>query len=237
MENTANNKNDGAFKAISMAIVPFALKWFVTLPQLMYWGFLSFGLVSLLLLVLCRKKGEKVTKYISISASFSIAVFLCILFYPTKQISNPQDICFELDHSFRTSVEQKANSGDIRSMERIGRYYISSFWKDFARVPNNVKRDDEVFDFRDFIKGEKYLNMAAERNSYEAYYLLGEMKMLGLGCIPSRRRAIEEFTHSLTINKSNSAVFKAIQLYAVSEAEMPQEYHLYREWLENQCTE
>ena len=222
-----------AYKSISMFVVPFALKWFVILPQVLYWVLFSIGVVLSAFLLWANKKGKIVGKHLTISTSFSIAVLLCILFFPAVKVQAPSGICFELNHSFRTDIEKKANGGDVESMERIGRDYISSYWKEFAKVPKGAKRDDEIFDFRDFLKGERYLNMAAEQDSDEAFYLLGEMKILGLGCIPSRRRAIDSFTHALEINNSNTAVFHAIQTYEIAEEEMPRVYSLYSNWLKN----
>lgn len=222
-----------AYKSISMFVVPFALKWFVILPQVLYWVLFAIGIVLSAFLLWANKKGKNAGKYLTISASFTIAVLLCTLFFPAVKVQAPSGICFELNHSFRTDVEKKANGGDVESMERIGRYYISSYWKDFAKVPKGAKRDDELFDFRDFLKGERYLNMAAKQDSDEAFYLLGEMKILGLGCIPSRRQAIDNFTHALEINNSNTAVFHAMQSYGITEEEMPMGYSLYSCWLKN----
>ena len=117
-----------AYKSISMFVVPFALKWFVILPQVLYWVLFSIGVVLSAFLLWANKKGKIVGKHLTISTSFSIAVLLCILFFPAVKVQAPSGICFELNHSFRTDIEKKANGGDVESMERIGRDYISSYW-------------------------------------------------------------------------------------------------------------
>ena len=221
-----------AVNTICATAVPFVLKWLTVLDQQVYYVLLGIGLLlSIVFLVLLQKEDrkQKFSGYFITSLGFTLAIGLCFLIYPRMVKPEEQIFSVTLDNSYLKKYEEAAAKGDTLSMEKLGIYFATSSTTDVIPKDGSEKRLDDFYDKRDFLKAEKYLEMAASHGSSAGYFLLGIMKMEGWGCIPSRLFAIKYFEEALKDEKQVSGVLDAIRSYGITEEEFPLAYASFPE--------
>ena len=217
--NFGNTDKKSVIKATCNFIVPFTLDRFVIIPIWMYWTFSGVCLLITVLLLLMHNnphiKGKR-PGYMALS--ITIAVFLCSL--ACNNANKKQDaerISMTLNTTFSDYYEYSDNNGNVENMLLVGGYYSFLKNQQCLQAPPNDIRDDELIDTRDFKKANRYLEMAASHNCADAYVLLGEMKMQGLGCVPSSVLAIEYFKKANEIDSSNKLLSEALSMHHLTK--------------------
>ena len=219
------DKNRSSFQVIFGALIPFLMKEMVILPISFYWWLLGIGLIISILLIIINKKLDNKRYYYS-SIAFSVAVVICLLVYPAiKDNKEVAWLDFKIDSSFREPVETAALSGDKTAQELIGSYYVFPWVKENLKAKEGTIKDDELFDIRDFDKGTRFLEMAASQHSSYAFTALGEVKIQGLGCLPSRNLAIDYFKRAYELDNNNKRLLSCISYYHITRAEFPEGYN------------
>lgn len=203
---------------ICATIVPFVLKRFALISTSWYYVLLAIGFIATIAFAILRKIGI-VRSYKPAIMSFAImcATSLCLVISSNmRRNAESERLHFNLNTTFRESYEAAANKGDVNKMVTVGAYYAFTVNQSLIPAPKGDIRDDELMDTRDFIKARRFLKMAIEQNSADAYVLLGEMELQGLGCVPSRKQALEYFNKANEIDSNNGLLLRAMELHGIT---------------------
>lgn len=197
--------------------VPFLLKRFAVISSEWYLILLGASFATAIMLFLLYKKNTvKSNKPAIMCSALAIAIGLSLLISSNIKIKNEsRQLSLSLNTTFRDKYEKAADNGDVHYMVIVGAYYSFLSNQKLIPAPRGDIRDDEMIDTRDFIKANRYLEMAAEHNSADAYSLLGEMKYQGLGCIPSQTQAMFYFQKAFLIDSHNSLLKSALQMHNI----------------------
>lgn len=206
MSTTSFNTNTNFYiQAICCTVVPHVLKRVAVLSSGSYWIMFGISIIcGFTALLLYKRKVVRSIKIAILFFSFAISTSLCqLISYKLQKKAGIERITLNFNSSFRERYEKEANNGNVHYMELLGKYYSFVEYQYLLQAPPGVVRDDYYFDTRNYNKAHKYLKMAADKNSADAYALLGKMSIQGLGCVPSRAQAIDYFKKAYVINNKN----------------------------------
>lgn len=210
--NTApfNTKTSLNVKTICCFIVPFVLKRVAVISLPYYWVLLVVSSIcAIMTFIMYKKKVILSIKIAILFSSFAISTLFCqIISYKLAKKAGIEQITLNFDSTFRERYEIEANKGNVHYMELLGKYYSFPEYQFLLQASPGVVRDDYYFDTRNYNKALKYLKMASEKNSAEAYALLGKMSIQGLGCTPSRIQAINYFKNAYIIDNTNKILLE-----------------------------
>ena len=202
-------------------LIPVLCKWMTMMPQKVYIILAaSFCVLScmgiIVVSVLKRRQARSFMEKYQwpfYSLVLSAAFFLCTLIYPSIHVS---DDISDLSYSARIrnldSLTVKAESGNVNAMLMLGALYSQ---------PASSGVSDRDKSFIDYGQAEKYLEMAAEEGSADAYAILALMDYYGQGRRPSRKSAINALSNGFDIDPDNANILKGLRTLEVSEDEFP----------------
>lgn len=153
--------------------------------------------------------------------TFTLATALCMIV--SANLAKQEDtnkLSVNLDSSFRERHEKNAEGGNVDAMLNLGFYYFNKTNRLLLSAPKKQLRDDEYIDTRDFVKAKRYFEMAAAKNSPEAYVGLGLMTFRGLDCIPSREHALFYFRKAYEKDAHNALLYNVLKLCDISIEEV-----------------
>ena len=208
--------------SILVALVPGVCKWVTRMPQSAYWAFaFAFLLLAIIAYVIClrNKKQEdenlwnryRLPLYLSI---LSGAFFLFIFIYPSITVEEQKETVEFMSrvHSL-DSLRVEADGGDVDAQLDLG-IAVSH-----PAGTTNLVEDWSLINFQE---ADKYFEMAASRNSADAYAYLADMKFRGYGKMKSRKRAIDDVKEGYRKDSTNATILSLVERFGISKEEFPE---------------